>query len=50
MAEAQRNKKLQLEDASGDDSIPDTISSFSGRAQSRMMNEWQPSMATTVKL
>jgi len=30
--------------------LPDTISSFKGRAQSRMINEWQPSMATTVKL
>lgn len=30
--------------------LPDTMSSFSGRAQSRMMNEWQPSIATTVKL
>lgn len=32
------------------DFLPDTMSSFRGRAQSRMMKEWQPSMATTVRL
>lgn len=47
---AKRKKRRKKQKVQQKQFSPDTMSSFNGRAQSRIINEWQPSMATTVKL